>query len=314
MKKILVTGGTGFIGSHIVDSLLELGHSVVIIDNLSNGKTENINPKAKFYQCDITNKKQIEKIICKEKPDIINHHAAQTKVIRSINNPIFDLKNNIIGTINILESIKKLKHFEKIIFASSGGAIYGEEALVPTSEQSPPQPLSPYGISKRSCELYLQSYYKNFGIKYIILRYSNVYGPRQMANGEGGVIAIFCKAIADNNKVKIYGNGKQTRDYIYVEDIVKANIKSLNQLEPAIFNIGTGQETSVNQLFNIISERVKNKKKPEYLPTRQGELLRSCLDIKLAQKQLNLNKTTDIKKGLYKTLEWFQLKTDQRSQ
>lgn len=307
MKKILITGGAGFIGSHIADAYIKLGHRVTIVDNLSNGNIKNINPKAKFYQCDITDAKKIREIILKEQPQIVNHHAAQTKVVKSIKKPLVDIKNNIIGTINILEAIKKLDNFEKIIFASSGGAIYSTESIIPIQENSPVKPLSPYGISKYSCELYLNCYYQNFGIKYNILRYSNVYGPRQVANGEGGVIAIFCKALTNANEVKIYGDGKQTRDYIYVKDVVSANIKILNYPKNNVFNIGTEQETSVNKLFKIISQEVDNKISPNYLPIRTGEVFRSCPNVALAKKELHWVAKTNVKEGLSQTLNWFQI-------
>src|SRR6056297_1143722 len=240
-KKILVTGGAGFIGSHIVDKLISQNNKVVIIDNLSTGQKENINKKARFYKADITNKK-IKEIFKKEKPDIVFHLAAQINVRKSIQNPLLDTKVNVLGSLNIFQAAKE-SNVKKIIFSSTGGAIYGKAKQIPTPETCQPKPQSPYGLSKLTTENYLKLYHKLFNINYTILRYSNVYGPRQNTLAEAGVIAIFTKQLLKNKTPVINGQGKQTRDYVYVKDVVSANILSIKKGDNKTFNIGTSKQT-----------------------------------------------------------------------
>ncbi|MEW6558151.1 MAG: NAD-dependent epimerase/dehydratase family protein [Elusimicrobiota bacterium] len=303
--KILITGGAGFIGSNIVDAYINAGYSVAIVDNLSTGKKENLNPKAKFYLADITDTKKITQIFETEKPDIVNHHAAQIDVRKSIADPVFDAKTNVIGTINLLENSVR-NRVKKFVFASSGGVMYGECGKIAPSEKKIPQPLSPYGITKRITEYYLNYYAKTYGLKYVALRYGNVYGPRQDPHGEAGVVAIFINRILSNSEINIFGDGEQLRDYIFVSDIVDVNLIALKKGENAIFNIGRGTTNSVNQLFYELAKITKYSKKPVYKPPRTGELFKSSLDVKKAKKVLGWSAKVDFTEGLKRTFEYFK--------
>jgi UDP-glucose 4-epimerase len=308
LKKILVTGGAGFIGSHLVDALIERGHRVVVIDNLSTGKKENINKKAKFYKIDICSPRIVE-IFKKEKPGIVFHFAAQINVRKSVEDPLFDAKINILGSLNVIQNFVQLptSNFQPpiFIFASTGGAIYGEAKKIPTPEDYPADPISPYGIAKLTVENYLKFYKENFGLKFISLRFSNVYGPRQDPKGEAGVVAIFIEKLLKRERPTIFGNGNQTRDFIFVEDVVSACLKAMEYKgEKEIFNIGTGIETSINELYEIISKLLKTKVKPKYAPGKPGDLKRSCLDISLAKRELEWKPKYNLKEGLKKTIEW----------
>jgi UDP-glucose 4-epimerase len=303
--KILVTGGAGFIGSHLVDALIERGHQVIVIDNLSTGKKENINKKAKFYKIDICSPRIVE-IFKKEKPKIVFHFAAQINVRKSIENPLKDAKTNILGSLNVLENSKKYK-IKKIIFASSAG-VYGEAKILPTSEDYPVNPDSPYRIAKLTVENYLKFYKENFGLKFISLRFSNVYGPRQDPKGEAGVVAIFIDKLLRGERPTIFGDGNQTRDFIFVEDVVSACLKAMEYKgKKEIFNIGTGIETSINELYKIISKLLKAKIKPKYAPEKPGDLKRSCLDISLAKRELEWKPKYNLEKGLQKTIQNLKL-------
>ncbi len=300
--KILVTGGAGFIGANIVNALIEKGHDVVIIDNLVTGKKENINPKAKFYNIDIRDKK-IERIFKEHNFDIVNHHAAQIDVRKSVEDPIYDREVNIIGLLNLLENCVKYK-VKKFINVSSGGVIYGDDATLPIEEDARKDPLSPYGISKLSAEHYLNIYDKLYGLKYTTLRYSNVYGKYQDPMGEAGVIAIFSNLMLANKQPIIFGDGKQTRDYVYVKDVVNANILAMKLGENEAFNIGTSSETDVNELFKIIKKVTNYHGNPKYEPARPGELLRNSLDIKKAKKLLGWQPKYSLETGLKETIDW----------
>jgi len=301
--KILVTGGAGFIASHIVDAYIEKGHNVVVIDNLSSGRIENLNKKAKFYEIDIRDKK-IEEVFKKEKIDVINHHAAQIDVRKSVAEPIFDADINIMGTLNLLENSRKYG-IKKFIFASSGGVMYGE-CETPPDENYPALPLSPYGISKKVIEDYLRFYKFAYNLNFTVFRYGNVYGPRQDPHGEAGVVAIFSKAMLNNKEVFIFGDGKQIRDYINVFDIVRANLITLEEGDGEIFNLGTGNSISVNELFNYLKEITDYKREPVYKPQRLGELQKSKLNVKKAKEILSWKTEIDIKEGLRKTVEYFK--------
>ena len=303
-KQILVTGGAGFIGSNIVDELIVKKHTVVIVDNLATGNIKNINKKAKFYKVSICDKKDIDTIFRKEKFDIVIHLAAQLDVRKSVLDPCFDADVNIKGTLNILEACKDTK-VKKIIFSSSGGTIYGECGLKAPDEQSFANPLSPYGVAKLSVEHYIKAYSALYGLKYTILRYANVYGPRQDANGEAGVIAIFIGRMTENKEVFVFGDGKQLRDYIYVKDVVDANIKSLTKGNNEIINIGTQKTFSVNQLVKELSKIINYKQKAVYKPKRSGELFKSFLKISKAKKVLGWEPKADIIKGLKNTVDYF---------
>ena len=303
--KILVTGGAGFIGSNIVDELIEKKHKVVIVDNLATGNIKNVNKKAKFYKVSVCDKKKIDEIFKKEKIDIVIHHAAQLDVRKSVADPCFDADVNIKGALNILEACKNTK-VKKIIFASSGGTIYGECGSKAPDEKAFANPLSPYGVAKLSVEHYIKAYSELYGLKYTILRYANVYGPRQDTNGEAGVVAIFIGRMAQNKEFFIFGDGKQLRDYVYVKDVVSANIKSLTKGNNEVINIGTNKTTSVTKLAQELSKIIGYKNKPVFKPKRNGELFKSFLNISKAKKVLGWEPKVDIIKGLKNTVEYFK--------
>jgi len=304
--KILVTGGAGFIGSHIVDGYIGLGHKVIVVDNLSSGNKDFVNNKAIFYKADIRDRAAIENIIKIENPEIINHHAAQISVRVSAENPILDAQINILGLLNLLESGRK-KHVKKFIFASSGGVVYGEAKKLPTPEDYQPlKPLSPYGITKLASEYYLSFYYQTYKIPYIALRYSNVYGPRQNPHGEAGVVAIFINKLLNSDTPVINGDGKQTRDYIYIQDVVEANKKALEAKSIGVFNIGTGIETDVLNLFDGLQKTIGSKIIPHHGPAKIGEQRRSCLDTALAKDILGWQAKIHLSEGLKKTAEYFK--------
>ena len=303
--KILVTGGAGFIGSNIVDELIVKKHKVVIVDNLATGNIKNVNKKAKFYKVSVCDKKKIDEIFKKEKTDVVIHHAAQLDVRKSVADPCFDADVNIKGTLNILEACKNTK-VKKIIFASSGGTIYGECGTKAPDEKAVANPLSPYGVAKLSVEHYIKAYSALFGLKYTVLRYANVYGPRQDANGEAGVVAIFIGKMAQNKDIFIFGDGKQLRDYVYVKDVVSANIKSLTKGNNEIINIGTNKTTSVTKLAAELSKIIGYDKKPVFKPKRNGELFKSFLNISKAKKVLGWQPKVSIIEGLKSTVEYFK--------
>ena len=303
-KKILVTGGAGFIGSHLVDELIKEGHKVVVIDNLASGKKENLNPKIKFYKIDICNPK-IFNIFKKEKPDFVFHFAAHIEGRESIKNPISDAKVNILGSLNVLENCRKF-NVKKIIFASSGGEIYGAAQQIPTPETYPPRPISPYGASKLAVEKYLDAYYQLFRLPYISLRYGNVYGSRQNQNCEAGVVAIFTNKMLKNEQPFIHGDGKQTKDYIFIEDAVRATILSFKKNFNGILNIGTGKESSVLEIFYKIKELTGSEVKKKHLPLPLGGFKRGCLAVRKAKKELNWKPNYTLEEGIKKTVEWFK--------
>jgi len=302
--KILVTGGAGFIGSNVVDAYIEKGYDVVVVDDLSSGKKENLDKKAKFYKLDICDG-ALDGVFREEGIDIVNHHAAQVDVRKSIADPAFDARINIEGSLNILENCRKYK-IQKIIFVSSGGVIYGECGSLPPNEESPVSPLSPYGVSKYAVECYLFTYAKIYGLKYTTLRYGNVYGPRQDPYGEAGVVAIFSGKMLNNEETNIFGDGEQLRDYVYVGDVVKANILCLESGDNEIFNIGTGTSTSVNRLFSEMKELTHYSKEAMYKPPRAGELIRSSLDVGKVEQKLGWKAEASLKQGLKKTIDFFR--------
>lgn len=302
--KILVTGGAGFIGSNLVDALIDQKHEVFIIDNLSTGKKEFINPKVKFYEADIQDK-SIDAIFKEVKPEILFHLAAHISVSESVKDPISDCKSNIEGSVNIFESAKN-NNVKKVIFSSTGGALYGDTKKRdrPTSESYPAIPLSPYGITKLTNEFYLNYYFNAFNLNYTILRYSNVYGPRQNSKGEAGVVAIFIDKILNSEIPIIHGDGEQTRDYVYVDDVVKANILSINNKREGIYNIGTGIETSVNKIANLISNNFNKEIEIKHGPA-VVEQRTSCLDNSFAMRELSWQPSIKLNVGIKKTVEWF---------
>lgn len=305
MANVLVTGGAGFIGSNIVDLLIGNGYNISVIDNLYTGKKENLNKKARFYRRDIRNR-NLKEVFKKEKPEFVIHHAAQVNVRKSMSDPEFDADVNIMGTINLLECCKNF-NIEKIVYASSGGAVYGEPQYLPADESHPINPISQYGASKHAVEHYLELYWKNFGIDYVSLRYSNVFGPRQDPFGEGGVVAIFIGKFLKNLKPVIFGDGNQTRDFVYVGDVANANLVSLiKKTDTRIFNIGAGIETSVNEISEKLKNILNSKIVPIYGDAIQGEVRRIYLDVSLAEKELGWKPGVTLDNGLRKTIEWFK--------
>ena len=322
--KILVTGGAGFIGSHLVDRLVKEKHKVIVIDNLSTGKKENLNPQAKFYKLDIRSPK-ISDVFKKERPEAVFHLAAQIDLRKSVENPVEDAKINILGSLNILQNFIRInqlnprKSVSKFIFASTGGAIYGDADIIPTTETYPEMPLSPYGIEKLVFDKYLNYYYKVFGLPYVSLRLANVFGPRQNSKGEAGVIAIFCDKMLSGKFTPhrtrsgvgqpiINGSGKQTRDYVYVDDVVEAGILAFKKKKIGIFNIGTAQETDVNAIFRKIRKLINSNCKEIHIPEKPGEQKTSCLDCSKAKKELGWKPKYNLDRGLKETVEWFKNK------
>ena len=307
MSKILITGGAGFIGSHVADALIACGHTIVIIDNFSIGKKENINASARVYSCDITNVEAGD-IIQKEKPDAIIHLAAQIDVRKSVADPVADANINILGSINIIENAR-IAQVKKIIFASTGGAIYGDTQNIPTQEDEPRNPISPYGVAKLAIEHYLYYYSKVFEMKYVILRFANVYGPRQNSRGEAGVVAIFCDKILSGQTPVIFGDGKNTRDFVFVEDVAQANVAALASDATGYYNVGTSVETDVNKLSEYIASAFGYRGEYTYEEAKSGEQRRSCLDFSKIKKNLGWEPKTSLKEGIEKTAQWFRKKT-----
>jgi UDP-glucose 4-epimerase len=303
--KILVTGGAGFIASHVVDLYVAQGHEVIVVDNLSTGKLANLNPAAKFYQCDIREKK-LEDILREERPQVVNHHAAQAEVRRSVAEPLYDAEVNILGSLRLLD-LARLYGARRFIYISSGGAAYGDPAYLPCDEDHPINPLSPYGASKHTVEHYLFLYEKNYGLPYIVLRYPNVYGPRQDPNGEAGVIAIFTKKFLLGETPVINGDGEQLRDYVYVTDCARANLTALETGLPAgIYNLGSGQGTSVNQVYALLKKLTGIALEAVHGPARLGETRHIYLEAGKARRLMGWNQQVTLEQGLRQTVEYFK--------
>ncbi len=303
-EKILVTGGAGFIGSHVADHFIQSGHPVVIVDNLSSGRRENINPQAAFYQVDIGSP-EMRSIFEHERPQVISHHAAQIDVRHSVSNPIFDATTNILGSIHLAQLAVEFK-VRKFIHISSGGAAYGEPAYLPCDEKHPVQPLSPYGASKYAFELYPYIFKHNFGLDYTILRYANVYGPRQDPHGEAGVVAIFTSRMLRQEPVTIFGSGEQVRDFVFVSDCGRANLLALEQGSGKAYNIGCGVGTTINQIFDHLRSITTYPLPANYGPAKPGETFRIYLDADLASQELGWTPQLDLEAGLRQTVEYFR--------
>lgn len=299
--KVLVTGGAGFIGSHIVDMLISEGHNVSIIDNLSHGNISNINKKATFYKFDICDK-SITTVFEKEKPEIVIHEAAQIKVPKSVEDPIHDANVNIIGSINILECCKTF-NVKKIIYPASA-AIFGEPQYLPIDENHPLDMISGYGVSKHTVEHYLKIYKTLYNIDYTILRYSNVYGPRQDSSGEGGVVAIFTEQLLNDMTPTIFGDGSSTRDFVYVKDVAKANILAMNSDKIGIYNVCTNLKISINELFNKMNTIMNKSILPIYATVRKGDIAHSYMTYDKISKEIGWNPEYTLDKGLVETLEY----------
>ena len=340
---VLVTGGAGFIGSHIVDLLIKNNYEVVIVDDLSSGREENVNKKARLYKLDITDQNDLVEVFKKEKPDYVCHEAAQISVSFSVRDPLFDAQTNIVGSLNLLQCCLLNHQIKGIVFASSGGTIYGEPEYFPITEDYPFMPQSPYGISKVAVEHYLDFYQKNYHLPYVALRYGNVYGPRQDPYGEAGVIAIFIEKMLKGEIPTINGDGAYIRDYIYVEDVAQANLLALqnmvklskvvqekekaktkegekkeseakSEVQAKIetemkfngFNLGTGRGVSVNEIFSLLKEIIKFPHPAHYGPPRAGDLRKNILDCRLINEVLGWQPQFDFSEGLEKTVNWFE--------
>jgi UDP-glucose 4-epimerase len=304
--KILLTGAAGFIGSHVADACLAAGHRVTIVDDLSMGKTENLNPGAAFHRLDIRSA-DIATLFDQGRFDAVVHHAAQMDVRKSVDDPSFDASVNILGTLNLLENCRKTG-VRKFIFASTGGAIYGDQDYFPADEEHPLRPVSPYGISKLAVEKYLHYYRLVHGLQSVCLRYANVYGPRQNPHGEAGVVAIFTSKMLAGQQPVINGDGKQTRDYVYIDDVVSANMFALGYEKSDVFNVGTGIETNVNELFGELSAITGLKGDARHGEAKKGEQLRSLLESQKLKKTFGWKTSVDIREGLRRTVEFFRQK------
>ncbi|MET0405473.1 MAG: SDR family oxidoreductase [Cystobacter sp.] len=304
--KVLVTGGAGFIGSHVCDAFVRAGHEVIALDNLSSGKKENLEPRVRLEVADIRSPEAAQ-LVRSERPQVLCHLAAQMDVRRSVEDPRFDADANILGFLNLLEAARS-SGVQKVVFSSTGGAIYGEQDVFPAPESHATRPISPYGVSKASGELYLNYYKAQYGLKYVALRYANVYGPRQNPHGEAGVVSIFSTRLLAGQDCTIYGEGKQTRDFVYVEDVARANLLAAEKDYSGPINIGTGVETDINRLFGLLAQAAGAPKPAGHAPGRPGEQMRSCIDHGLAQKVLGWQPTVDLAEGTRRTVAWFKEK------
>jgi UDP-glucose 4-epimerase len=302
--KVLVTGGAGFIGSHVVDALLEQGHQVVVVDNLSTGRERNLNPRAAFYCLDIRDAQLLE-VFERERPEVVDHHAAQIDLRRGVAEPLFDADVNILGSLNVLECARRTG-VRKIVYISTGGAVYGEPVYLPCDEEHPIQPLSPYGASKHAVEHYLYLYRANYGLDYTVLRYPNVYGPRQDPRGEAGVVAIFAGRMLRGQPVTINGDGNQERDFAYVGDCAAANLQALTLGSGEVFNIGTARGMSINEVFRILRDATGYALAPHYGPAKLGETHKIYLDARKAQAQLGWQASLTLEQGLERTIAYLR--------
>lgn len=303
--KIVITGGAGFIASHIADAYVGAGHKVVVIDNLLTGLRKNLNPKVKFYKADIRNLDLMEKIFKRERPEVLNHHAAIAEVVKSLRNPIPTFQTNVLGTTNVLLAFGKYGRGKnkKIIFSSTGGAIYGEPKEIPADEKNPAVPLSPYGLSKLLDEEIIKFYARQYGFKYLIFRYPNVYGPRQNPHGEAGVVAIFGLLLKEGVRPTIFGDGTKARDYVYVSDIVRANLAVLKKGVNDTLNLGWGKLVTDQMIFDSLARETGFKQKPVYAPYRKGEVYRIAIDAKKAKKILGWTPKVKLREGIKQTLK-----------
>jgi UDP-glucose 4-epimerase len=304
-KRILITGGAGFIGSTIADLLLAAGWDVAVLDDLSSGKRENVPPGARFYPVDVRSAAAHE-VVRKEQPRVICHQAAQIDVRRSMADPRFDADVNVGGLLNVMQAAVEARSVEHVVFASSGGATYGDTEVVPTPETHPQRPVSHYGAAKAASELYLGVYRANFGIPFTALRYSNVYGPRQDPHGEAGVVAIFCGRLLDGRPCTIFGDGSQTRDYVFAGDVARANLLAAERRFDGPLNVGTGVETDVVRLYGHLARAAGVSRPPEHAPARLGEQRRSCIDPTAAASAIGWRPEVALDEGLARTFEWFE--------
>jgi UDP-glucose 4-epimerase len=305
VKKILITGGAGFIGSTIADLFVEAGWDVAVLDDLSSGKRENVPAAARFYPVDVRSAAAHE-VLLKERPQVICHHAAQIDVRRSMSDPRFDADVNVGGLLNVMQAAVEARSVEHVVFASSGGATYGDTEVVPTPETHPQRPVSHYGAAKAASELYLGVYRANFGLPFAALRYANVYGPGQDPHGEAGVVAIFCGRLLDGRPCTIFGDGSQTRDYVFAGDVARANLLAAERRFDGPLNVGTGVETDVVRLYGHLARAAGVSRPPEHAPARLGEQRRSCIDPTAAASAIGWRPEVALDEGLARTFEWFE--------
>jgi UDP-glucose 4-epimerase len=303
--KILVTGGAGFIASHVAEGYLGAGHEVVIVDDLSTGKEENLPPQAKFFRCDITDTAGTEEIFARERPEVINHHAAQMDVRRSVREPLFDARVNILGALGLLELAVKYK-VRKFLYASTGGASYGEVSAVPVDESHVTAPICHYGVSKLTLERYLFLYKYLYALDYTVMRYPNVYGPRQNPYGEAGVVAIFAQQMLRGERPTIFGDGSKTRDYVFIDDIVKANLTFLENASGEVLNLGWGEAVSDRKIFNLVRAATAYKGEPKYAAVRPGEVAHIALDARRAHELSGWVPQVSLEDGIARTVHHIQ--------
>ena len=302
--KVLVTGGAGFIGSHVVDRLLELGHEVAVVDDLTSGRTANLSPKATLYETDIAGP-ALDDVLRAERPEVVCHYAAQISVPQSMRDPIADAGTNILGSLNLLQSCVR-NGVRKVVYTSSGGAIYGEPQYLPCDESHPVNPLSYYGASKYAVEKYLYVCRLENGLDYTALRLGNVYGPRQDPTGEAGVVAIFAQAMLEGRPITIFGTGEQERDFVYVRDVVEASVAALERGSGESYNIATGAGTSINSIYSLLKEGAAYLGEASYGPSRPGDVFRIYLDVAKAREGLGWEQRYSLEDGLRETLQWFR--------
>ena len=309
--KVLVTGGAGFIGSHLVNGLLDNDYAVAVVDDLSAGQLRNVNHRATFYHAPI-NDPRINQIIQREGPEIIFHLAAQSSVRQSALDPVADADSNVLGTISLL-SAAAAEGVDKIVFSSTGGAIYGNPDAIPCDENTPVSPLTPYALSKYVSELYLKLFYQTYGLAYTILRYSNVYGPGQDPNGEAGVISIFAGSMLRGRSPNIYGDGKQERDFVYVSDVVEANLAAMYHGDGRTYNIGTGEPVTIKSIYSLLQECTDYRDEPVYRPRRSGEVLKIALDSGRAGRELAWEPKVSLEEGLQLSVDYVRSSMVRRS-
>lgn len=304
--KILVTGGAGFIGSHVVDAYLAAGHEVAVIDNFSTGSEHNVNTAARLHRVDLREPSAISSLVSSFKPDVVNHHAAQAEVPRSVEDPAFDAQVNLIGGINLLKAC--VDHgVKKLIFISTGGALYGEPDVVPCDEDHPVRPLSPYGTSKFCFEQYLGTFHRTFGLEYTVLRYANIYGPRQdFKSEEGRVVAIFASRMLEGRPVTIDGDGEQARDMLYVGDVAMANLAALDRGANGTYHVSSGYAVTVNDMYRKLALLTDYSQPPQHGPRRRGDVYRIALDNSRAQRDLGWQPAVQLEEGLASTVEYFR--------
>ena len=299
--KVLVTGGAGFIGSAVVDRLVALGHQAVVVDDLSSGCPADMPRQVAFYQADVRDGRSLDEVLGREKPQVVSHHAAQVSVRESAADPAHDASVNVIGLLNLLQACTR-HGVKRFVFASSGGAIYGEQENFPADENHPLRPVSPYGVTKLASEHYLRCFHLMHGLPFLALRYANVYGPPQCHRGQSGVVALLADRLLRCGSVRINGDGRQTRDFVYLDDVVDANVLAIGSSHQGIFNVGTGIETSVNDLFAQLQRLTGNFADPEYVPAMAGEQRRSALDAARIARQLGWKPRTSLVDGLARTV------------